>query len=483
MTPASYLEFVTSRAAVSRERSAMQAENRRIGRILHKTSTSSWDRDQLGALGVVVTARSCRILPYIAETEVANMIATGIKAHELRDENNLFWASVPMAREALAGLVNGRDRNIQCRTEYEYEKYHGESLGRVWAAVDRLEHGQWDDGGGGDGDIGVDTEEGYTQQQPRDDEVNQDCSRDFGSDLELDGSDPDSSQRLAATNHARTPRRARVPSTPPSLPLPTKRSRRSVNLPPGMVPFDESTRIDGSSPTAVRAALTSSSPGSNWTPREEARRDPNSPEDLTLDLMSSVLRHILRHVPSRPDYRYGGFGSAPVDFDPRKLFLCPDILGRVAFASIDDGGLWIRPLSRRDSHARVAVLETKRAMAAVVDGRPVFSDEWLAQIVGESLAARLTKNAWIGPASSVFVIVGARYFMRYLQIDITDGYLDSLERCVAADDETERAMGDDHVIPVACTPWFDLRNADNCVRVVQNISGIVQVAWIVAQGG
>lgn len=221
-----------------------------------------------------------------------------------------------------------------------------------------------------------------------------------------------------------------------------------------MVPFDEPTRLDNSSPMAVEAALMSSSSGSNWTPGEEARRDPNSPEDLTWDLMSSVLRHILRHVPPQHDYHYGGggFGSAPVDFDPRKLILCPDIVGRVAFASIDDGGLWIRPLARRDSHARIAILETKHAMAAVIDGRPIFSDAWLGQIVGESSAARLTKKTWIGPASSVFVIVGARYFMRFFQIDITDGYLDSLERCVAADDEAERAMGDDLVIPVACTP-------------------------------
>ncbi|KAH0422475.1 hypothetical protein CcaCcLH18_12783 [Colletotrichum camelliae] len=138
--------------------------------------------------------------------------------------------------------------------------------------------------------------------------------------------------------------------------------------------------------------------------------------------------------------------------------------------SIDDGGLsLIQDFGVRLS--RVAILETKRHLGEISDGEPKLSDERFAQMIGQALSMRLAQAAWVGPRDTIFIIAAARYYMRFLEVHITQDYVDQLE---VSEDHQKAAA---EFIKVNSTKWFDLRSERPRNHAVINIAGIVSQAF------
>ncbi|KFY98360.1 hypothetical protein V500_01725 [Pseudogymnoascus sp. VKM F-4518 (FW-2643)] len=114
------------------------------------------------------------------------------------------------------------------------------------------------------------------------------------------------------------------------------------------------------------------------------------PEDGTLRLASCAIRHILYFAPPQDSSRL----ATVVEFRDAKtrLTACTPVLERRLVAT-DDGGLCLRQRSN-DSFTvvknRVALLEAKRRFQCIENGKPVISDNCLAQMTCEALVARLT---------------------------------------------------------------------------------------------
>lgn len=70
---------------------------------------------------------------------------------------------------------------------------------------------------------------------------------------------------------------------------------------------------------------------------------------------------------------------------------------------------------------------------------------------------------------SIIVIVAARYFVRFLEIEISDQYLNSLKKHIH-----EKAPFQEF-INVQHTRWFDFRDATDRLQIMRNVSGIVTV--------
>ncbi|GKT97241.1 hypothetical protein Ct61P_15091 [Colletotrichum tofieldiae] len=383
----SYFDAVSTPAAHQREVRLVHNE-RSVYEVLNNTSASNWGRTHLVALRVLVRGRkNAELLPLIASNSFAQPFVTILTAAIATDADP-FWSAYPESRAALSGILRGRDSNEYGETklsEYEILKSGKDlSLGRVWAALNRLES-------------------------------------------PLEG--------LIPQNY------------------------------PGMVTFDHRVQIGDGSPGT---AATLSSPHSAFVPESEAVSGRSPAEDLTLDFVAALFRHLLLHIPPQHAYDRATDHLSPVDFDVLKLTL-RSVVGRAAFTSVDDGGLWIKPLAAL-SRARVAIIETKRSLTRIVDGRPDFSDELLAQVVGESLAVRLrSEKVWAGPKDSIFVIVAAKYFVRFLEIGISDRYLENLQGHVATQDPFQEFITVDH------TTWFDFRDATDRLKIMRNTSGIVAV--------
>ncbi|KAK1657651.1 hypothetical protein BDP55DRAFT_422337 [Colletotrichum godetiae] len=403
----SYFDSIATPAAYQRLAHSL-GEDQSVSDVLNKTSTSKWDRSHLVALRVLV--------------------------------RGTFWSQYPETRTALSDILRGRDRtgDESTLTEYQLSKQGNDpSLGRIWAALNRLEAplGSL---------VAPDVDEYSTMPYIS----NRTANHSNDEDDDEDSSGPSPSEQN------------RAPTTPPTPNLPPpKRTRTAPSAYPGMVTMPES--------SPGTAAAGSSPHSANYTPEHEITSGRSSAEDLTFDFIAAVLRHLLLHVPPQHAYEPDEGDTAPLDFDALKLPL-RSVISRVAFTSVDDGGLWIKPMSKV-SRARVAILETKRAISRIVDGKPDFSNELLAQVVGESLAVRLGKDLWLGPKESVIVIVAARYFIRFLEIKISDQYLESLKEHIY-----EKATFLEF-INVEHTRWFDFRDATDRLQVIRNVSGIVTV--------
>ncbi|WQF90311.1 hypothetical protein CDEST_15325 [Colletotrichum destructivum] len=460
-----YFDSISSEAAWRREFSSKKYSDTTFSKALGNTSASEWGRGQLVRLHVVIrTATDEKLLPLIVKDKPAKTITKAISEAAIETSDDTFWSRYPESRKALRTLLKGRGQGgvseRELWSEQEYMRHYGScEYGRLWAALDRLEDAC---------------------------HISQQCT-------EVPGPHYQDDDEQREKNPA--------PTTPPSPhPRSSKRARRSVRPFAGVVPFDQNTPITDSSSSPQSAppndVLSSSPHSAAYVPATEAVCSSERTEDLTVDFIVTALRIILLHVPpqqqldSAPRDRNDGFPPT-VDLDVQKLQLRVTISNLIQFGSIDDGGLWIRSLSKK-TRARVAVLEAKRFIGHVDDGCPVLSDPWLAQIVGEALAVRLAPDTWMGPRETIIVIAAARYFVRFFQLRVTDSYLEDLSKCVATEaakpktepppaaleaDETPRES-----IQVSCTRWFDFRESTERVHVVRNLSGIVKLAQDEAQG-
>ncbi|WYZ36187.1 hypothetical protein EsH8_XI_000070 [Colletotrichum jinshuiense] len=437
----SYFDSISTPTAYRREAHSVD-DDKSVSEILDKTSASKWDRSHLVALHVLVRGkRDNMLLPLISANATA-MGCIAILTSTMSTDVSPFWSQYPATRTALSDRLRGRDRigDQSTLSEYELSK-NGEdpSLGRIWAALNRLEAPL--------GSLVAPDVDEYSITHFSGNHAANDHNHD-----DSDDSGDNSSPSHGEQNNA--------PATPPTPNLPpSKRTRRAPPAYPGMVAMAD---------TSPGTAPATSSPHSAFTPDYEATSGRSSAEDLTFDFIAAVLRHLLLHVPPQHAYKPEEGDTAPLDFDALKLPLRSVISSRVVFTSVDDGGLWIKPLSKV-SRARVAILETKRFITRIVNGKPDFSDALLAQVVGESLAVRLGKDLWLGPKESIIVIVAARYFVRFLEIEISDQYLNSLKKHIH-----EKAPFQEF-INVQHTRWFDFRDATDRLQIMRNVSGIVAV--------
>ncbi|KAK2006254.1 hypothetical protein LZ32DRAFT_651894 [Colletotrichum eremochloae] len=245
---------------------------------------------------------------------------------------------------------------------------------------------------------------------------------------------------------------------PPTTPGPRRKSGR-VSNPPSRPSFISSLNdILSSSPTSNSV---NSAPQSNYNGDQEASaQDKRYPEVLTVRFMSAFIRNALPWLPSQSDPKAVTF----VTFDDCPAWRRTFQFGTYAFTSQHDGGLAITTAG--DPPGRVAILEAKRTMGQSVDGIRLVSDYCLGQVVREALAIA-------NPAfrSSIMVILAARYNIRFLQVDISQAYVEQL-RAHSRDDKAPFT----EYICVKATQWFDLRKADDRCETILNFADIVCLA-------
>ncbi|KXG52851.1 uncharacterized protein PGRI_081070 [Penicillium griseofulvum] len=186
-------------------------------------------------------------------------------------------------------------------------------------------------------------------------------------------------------------------------------------------------QVDSSSPREISSQETSSAGYVD----SESHMLLASPEDETLRLASCVIRHILYFGTPQDSVDLG----TVVEFRDAKVRIAVQspLLNRKIVA-IDDGGLCLR----KEFNGRfeliknhLAILEGKRQFQCLEDGRPVISDDCLAQMTCEALV-------------------------------------------VAAADPSEELHRNGAFLYVNSTPWFDLDSQSGRKQVVANLCGLMR---------
>ncbi|PYH63720.1 uncharacterized protein BO88DRAFT_305017, partial [Aspergillus vadensis CBS 113365] len=228
-----------------------------------------------------------------------------------------------------------------------------------------------------------------------------------------------------------------------------KKLRKEDSDEPGTISFDSNSN------------QSESSHGDSWLGYIELN-DQGPPEDGTLQLLSSVLRHILYYgIPQD-----GETSKCVVEYRYMRASLSAFTeKGRRKISAVDDGGLCLR---RRVKDAfvvtkdRVAIIEAKRDFQSIQDGRPVISEKRLAQMTREALVARMSDpNA--NNYYSVIPIHAVQRYMCFLQFIFTPGYVE--------DFDSEAPSCFIHVTP---TQWFDMNSKSHRKLIVHNVCGIMR---------
>ncbi|KAK1991693.1 hypothetical protein LX36DRAFT_715879 [Colletotrichum falcatum] len=440
---ATYFDSVTSKGACDRRRTASESTSATTSlAVLGHVPTSSWDESQLLACRVFVSSCNDRnFLPIFAGIRpdpLARSLHKRLRAE--RPTSTAARSDLSPEERALLQLEKlcrgPRDTAIQ--TEHRHVWMEGNSLGQIWAALDLLR-----------------SQTAATRTTRIHDP--------YSSPLSL----PPSSPPVSVPN---------LPSSPPALqPRPvallhphsspvTRTMSGRVSKPPsrpGFTPsFEEALSSSPPSSSSMSAAH------SNYVGEEEASADDAQyPEVLTVRFVSAFLRYALPWLPGQDDASADAF----VAFSDRPAVRNTFQLGSYGFASLDDGGLDMVIFGKPTG--RVAILEAKRKMGRAVDGKPLLSDGYLGQMVGEALAARLEHDAWKGPNDCIIVILAARHYIRFLQVKISDDYVAQLK---------ERSYDDKapftEYICVTATRWFDLHQADDRCETILNLATIVKLA-------
>ncbi|KAJ5611942.1 hypothetical protein N7528_009047 [Penicillium herquei] len=247
----------------------------------------------------------------------------------------------------------------------------------------------------------------------------------------------------------------------PTLP---ERSRQQVQR-PGYV-GSASFQINSSSPPRSISDHSVTSHLSLGYIDRDAHFQAITPEDDTLRLASCVIRHILYFAPPQDRLQLPKI----VEFRDAKIRTATKTREwKKSILVIDDGGLCLRE-QKPDGNFRlidnhVAVLEAKTQFQSFdKDGRPTISDKALGQMVCEALSARIAYEENSRLRSSI-VIHATQHYMCFLQIDMSDEYMDDLEQ-----DEPE------HRLNVTATHWFDLSEKSGRQGVLSNLMAIMSRA-------
>ncbi|KAK2802819.1 hypothetical protein FQN50_007225 [Emmonsiellopsis sp. PD_5] len=185
-------------------------------------------------------------------------------------------------------------------------------------------------------------------------------------------------------------------------------------------------------------------------------------EDYTVRFLSCFIRCVLNYIqPVNKDLPFIQYR------DERLAYICTGAGMGNSFQAIDDGGVQV---DHPDGKLQVAMLEAKRGFQAITDGHPTVSDELLAQIVGETLALRLSKAKCIS-AENIVSVVAVKYYVKMFHFNITEDFTHRFETLHPADANTDLST----YLKVESTIWFDMRESTGRKYFIRHL--VALVAW------
>lgn len=166
-----------------------------------------------------------------------------------------------------------------------------------------------------------------------------------------------------------------------------RRERRAPERLEGGVPSDEADL--GSSPESAHRSESSASTNSSFQSVGYTERSAGTLlEEDTVQLASFFVRCILNHTQAMEK-------SDPfLEFRSKRLTYSytMDVSTESFFRAIDDGGIVVTDYARNRVH-QVALLEGKRVLERVTEGKAGIPDELLGQMIGEALALQRSSPA------------------------------------------------------------------------------------------
>lgn len=330
MATRSYFESITSRSTLEKHKH----KHPPLYRNHTLPAASDWGTEELFASRVVVSPRHHRILPYQALSSEAFQLSPRLPSGA---ELSKIITPLPPGSEAL--------------TETELVHQLGGMAGMFWAALRR-----------------------FTDPQPPSPIYGAEM-RDLDSADDVGGGHPPSSPVLPQTQRARR--------------------RRAQQQYPDYV---DSSRIKIASSSPIAGSQLSSSTTSDYISREEHGRRALA-EDATVELASAFLRHSLFQCPLQQHVTTAYPEDVLLEFSGiRRRMVATLRSGTLAFEATADGEVAL--LRRNNGAGRfisrgevIGLLEAKKRLTVIREGRPVMTDQVLGQMVGEALALRLSLSA------------------------------------------------------------------------------------------
>ncbi|KAF3807997.1 hypothetical protein GCG54_00015382 [Colletotrichum gloeosporioides] len=440
-------------------------------------STSGWGEAQLAACRVLVAPNTKNnLLPILltAGCGPTEAFQKRLKLDPSSDEGN---DSSDRSISHLQRICRGPQHH-QPQTEHQNVWTYGQSLGQLWASLDKVKasssHHPIGDGLGeleeargveeiqafsGELDEPSDPSDPSEPDEPNETSRGDGSKSNGGSEAVGSGDNPININEAPGGDSSR---KRKVPESNSSSPIP-RRPKRQVK-PPQHPGFARSDQIDLSS-SQTTAPPIGSSPDVFYGPPSPKADQTCHPETLTVHLVSSFIRQALPWLPSQANPK-----ADPVVMleDAQATFQVQH--GELQFTSRDDGGLVAFCDGRR--RGRVALIEAKRFVDSYSEGELSLSDKRFGQMIGEALAVRFQQEptVWAGPKETIIVIAAARHYLRFLQVGISELYLNQLKMHAQGGND---ALTD--FIYVSATRWLDLADASDRRHTVQNLEGIVRL--------
>ncbi|KAL8346230.1 hypothetical protein RB598_000230 [Gaeumannomyces tritici] len=216
-------------------------------------------------------------------------------------------------------------------------------------------------------------------------------------------------------------------------------------------------------------------------------------EDTTVQLASAFLRHALIYCPLQ-------LVSAG-NINPRMLLEFSGLRQRMV-ANLGTGGLWFEATADgevavlyknstghfTDRKETVALLEAKKRFKKVREGKPIFTDQVLGQIVGEALALRLSQAAKAtGLRNETIVVISAvKHYVCFVAVHIPAAYVEKNRNHENEEDEEDEEDGEngedeEEIITLRVTDWLDLSTKRCRQLACENIAAFVNWQQRVSQ--
>ncbi|PGH00718.1 hypothetical protein AJ79_08138 [Helicocarpus griseus UAMH5409] len=192
----------------------------------------------------------------------------------------------------------------------------------------------------------------------------------------------------------------------------------------------------------------------------EYTEGPSAPlvEDYTVRFLSCLIRCVLNY--SQPLTKSKPF----IQYHDERLAYAFGTNTEKGFKAIDDGGVQIE----QEENSQVALVEAKRSFQDIRDGSPTVSDELLAQIVGEALAARVSKTERVSE-NNIVSIVAVKYYIKFFHFSITEEFVHQFRTLAPTDENPDMAT----YMQLDSTGWFDMRGKAGRKYFVRHLLGLI----------
>ncbi|RGP59250.1 hypothetical protein FSPOR_11467 [Fusarium sporotrichioides] len=225
---------------------------------------------------------------------------------------------------------------------------------------------------------------------------------------------------------AQAPTKIPEPGSNPATPQPKRRKSNTTKE-----DFVDSGKIQ----------IASSSPISNLSP---------SPAKSTGYADQDSIHHLPREA-------YAPEGEYTVELRLQQC-MTAEVGATKSITAEDDGGFCIRVSQTRKRIMESTVLFEAKRRQHVLGGIPVVSDDVLAQMTCEAIAARASRHG-DDTGDHVFIINGTQQFMRFFQFEITMDYIDDMRK-----GGTQRRQ-----LNVTSTRWFNIEDRSDRKCIKENI--------------